>query len=68
MSKRDIENIIGFCGMIAILFIFMKALRVIFWSWVIVLASLWIPFLIFVFYGVYRAVSAIIRDLKGDKR
>lgn len=39
---------IGFCGLLAIVFIVLKLIGIINWSWVWVLAPLWIPFLIFV--------------------
>lgn len=34
---------IGFCGLLAIAFIVLKLCKVIDWSWVWVLAPLWIP-------------------------
>ena len=37
---------IGFCGLLSILFIALKLLKVIDWSWVWVLSPLWIPFLV----------------------
>lgn len=35
---------IGFCGLLTILFIALKLLKVITWSWVWVLSPFWIPF------------------------
>ena len=35
---------IGFCGMLAIVFIALKLAKVITWSWWWVLSPLWIPF------------------------
>ena len=37
---------IGFCGLLAIVFIELKLLKVISWSWLWVLSPLWIPFAI----------------------
>ena len=37
------SNGISFCGLLAIVFITLKLLDVIHWSWVWVLAPLWIP-------------------------
>lgn len=34
---------IGFCGLLAIVFIVLKLTKVITWSWLWVLAPLWIP-------------------------
>ena len=39
---------IGFCGLLAIVFIVLKLTKVITWSWWWVLAPLWIPVAIFV--------------------
>ncbi|MBO7079908.1 MAG: hypothetical protein J6W64_08890 [Bacilli bacterium] len=37
---------IGFCGLLTIVFIVLKLCKVISWSWVWVLAPIWIPTLI----------------------
>ena len=37
---------IGFCGLLAIVFIVLKLTNVIAWSWLWVLSPLWIPFAI----------------------
>lgn len=37
---------IGFCGLLAIVFITLKLTSVIAWSWWLVLSPLWIPFAI----------------------
>jgi uncharacterized protein (DUF983 family) len=37
---------IGFCGLLAIVFIVLKLTEVITWSWLWVLSPLWIPFVI----------------------
>ena len=39
---------IGFFGLLALIFIVLKLLGVITWSWIWVLAPIWIPVLIFV--------------------
>lgn len=39
---------IGFCGLLAITFIVLKLLKVIDWSWWLVLAPLWIPMAIMI--------------------
>lgn len=46
MSTRSASNSsgIGFCGLLAIVFITLKLIGVITWSWWWVLAPLWIPF------------------------
>lgn len=40
---------IGFCGLLAITFIVLKILGFIEWSWLWVLAPIWIPIVIIVF-------------------
>ena len=37
---------IGFCGLLAIVFIVLKLMNIISWSWWWVLAPLWLPFCI----------------------
>lgn len=37
---------IGFCGLLGIAFIVLKLVGVISWSWVWVLAPLWVPFVL----------------------
>ena len=37
---------IGFCGLLTIVFIVLKLCKVISWSWVWVLAPIWIPIVI----------------------
>lgn len=37
---------IGFCGLLTIVFIVLKLLKVINWSWLWVLAPIWIPIII----------------------
>ena len=41
---------IGFCGALAILFIALKLLGYITWSWVWVLAPIWIPLIIVILF------------------
>ena len=42
-TKQSASGGIGFCGLLAIAFITLKLLKVIEWSWVWVLAPIWIP-------------------------
>ena len=49
-NKSTVSGIsIGFSGLLAILFITLKLTGVITWSWLWVLAPIWIPFVIVVF-------------------
>lgn len=45
MSNPDVnaKGGIGFCGILAIVFIVLKLTKVIAWSWLWVLAPIWIP-------------------------
>ena len=49
---------IGFTGLLAIVFIVLKLLGVITWSWVWVLSPIWIS-LVFVLFFVFIAIMAI---------
>lgn len=53
---------IGFCSLLAIVFIILKLCGVITWSWVWVLAPLWIPVLVGVVAIVIITVVALITD------
>lgn len=52
---------IGFCGLLTIAFIVLKLTGFISWSWLWVLAPLWIPFVIF-------AVICIVLALLGRRK
>lgn len=43
MNDNKSTGGIGFCGLLTILFIALKLLKIINWSWIWVLAPLWIP-------------------------
>ena len=43
MSNKETSGGIGFCGLLAIVFITLKRTGVISWSWLWVLAPIWIP-------------------------
>lgn len=47
MKKKDNQVTgVGFCGLLTIAFIVLKLVGIINWSWVWVLAPIWIPILI----------------------
>ena len=48
-NKSTTSSGIGFSGLLVILFIALKLTGVITWSWLWVLAPIWIPFVIMVF-------------------
>lgn len=54
---------VGFCGLLTIVFIVLKLCKVITWSWIWVLAPLWIPFGITVAVLVMALVIAMIAGL-----
>ena len=56
------SNGVGFCGMLAILFIALKLLRYISWSWVWVLSPLWIPIALVILSFVIVIIVAIMRE------
>ena len=55
-SPATVEGGVGFCGLLSIVFIVLKLTGVIAWSWLWVLAPIWIPaslsLLIYVAYAV----------------
>lgn len=49
---------IGFCGLLAIVFIVLKLTNIIAWSWLWVLSPIWIPFAIaFISMILFLAIS-----------
>ena len=58
---------IGFCGLLGIAFIVLKLLGVIKWSWLWVLAPVWIPALIMVVLFAVGMVLYLIGSI-GEKR
>ena len=48
MNNNNSSGGIGFCGLLTIVFIVLKLLKVISWSWLWVLAPLWIPIAILI--------------------
>lgn len=53
---------IGFCGLLAIVFIVLKLIGVITWSWLWVLAPLWIPVAIVL---IVIAIIFVVTLIKG---
>lgn len=47
---------VGFCGLLTIVFIVLKLLNIISWSWVWVLAPLWIPILLAIIVTIFIVV------------
>ena len=45
-NNENVNNGIGFCGVLTIAFIVLKLLGVINWSWLWVLSPIWIPALV----------------------
>ena len=49
---------IGFCGLLTIVFIVLKLLKVINWSWLWVLAPIWIPIIIIIMIVIITFIIA----------
>ena len=59
MKQTETKHVgVGFCDLLALLFIALKLLNVITWSWVWVLAPIWIP-AIFVIFIIVIAVILV---------
>jgi len=54
-TKQSASGGIGFCGLLTIVFITLKLVKVIDWSWVWVLAPIWIP----VAFGLFFILLAL---------
>lgn len=65
-DKKDISSVtykgIGFSGLLAIVFIALKLLGVLSWSWMWVLAPLWMPLALAVIGGVLLLIVAKVID------
>ena len=59
-SSNSSSGGIGFCGLLAIVFIVLKLVGVISWSWVWVLAPLWIPISIAVVFFIIAGILYLI--------
>ena len=53
---------VGFCGLLTLVFIVLKLCKVISWSWLWVLAPLWIPVGIVLVICIIAALIAIVVD------
>ena len=61
-NNGNSSNGIGFVGVLAIVFIVLKLCKVIDWSWLWVLAPIWIPFVLATLFGIiYIVVDATIK-------
>lgn len=64
MSKETEKSGVGFLGLLALIFITLKLIRVIQWSWLWVLAPLWGPFvivlLILAVVGLIAVIAALV--------
>ncbi len=58
-NKSTSSSGVGFSGLLAILFITLKLTGVITWSWLWVLAPIWIPFVIVVFVLIIASIVVI---------
>ena len=64
MSEKQSSGGIGFLGLLTLVFIVLRLLEVIYWSWWWVLAPIWIPIgLVLLWIVIYAIVVAV----KGDE-
>jgi len=54
---------LGFCGALALIFITLKLLGKIDWSWIWILSPLWIPISIFIVVAMFALVIFVIASL-----
>jgi hypothetical protein len=55
---------IGFCGLLAIVFITLKLMGYIAWSWVWVLAPMWVPVALVVSLLAIAGIFALVANIK----
>lgn len=64
-SNETASGGIGFCGLLAIVFITLKLIGVISWSWIWVLAPIWIPLAAAGAFLLLLGIMALIEGGKG---
>ena len=68
-NKTTVNGGIGFTGLLTIVFIVLKLMNIIKWSWLWVLSPMWIELaLIFVGFGIYGTVVIIHSRKKEAER
>lgn len=66
-NNSSVDGGIGFYGLLTIVFIVLKLIGVIEWSWICVLAPIWIPFAILLVVLLIVVVVLVIKNhKKGD--
>lgn len=69
MQSEVVNKGVGACDLLLIVFIVLKLLKIISWSWVWVLAPLWIPFaLVIVVLGVVLIIESIKIERKNIRK
>lgn len=58
----------GFCSLLTIAFIVLKLTKVIDWSWLWVLAPLWITFAVYVLISIILVIVVNVHDKNANKR
>lgn len=70
VTVKNSSGGISFCGLLTITFIVLKLTGIITWSWVWVLAPLWIPACISIgillIIGIILGIVALVRHIKGE--
>ena len=67
MKDKKVSGRVGFCELLAIAFIVLKLLKVIDWSWWLVLAPLWIPLVIALIILAVLKIAEVIVERMDDK-
>lgn len=55
---------IGFCGVLALIFITLKLMGFLTWSWLWVLSPIWIPFVVFLLIAVALFIIYLIEEVR----
>jgi hypothetical protein len=69
MENKQIQyNGIGFCGLLTIVFITLKLLKVITWPWAWVLSPIWIPVVIIAVIGPVSIIVIITMTIQKGRK
>lgn len=66
VSSSAASGGVGFLGLLTVVFITLKLIHVVGWSWWWVLAPLWVPSALVILFVIVLAGSLVIAEAKGD--
>ena len=67
-NKTNINSGIGFAGLLTIVFIVLKLMGIINWSWLWVLSPIWIPWALVIVVAVILAIIAAFKQKERSRK